>query len=349
MPARKLLARLRQAVGSWRVPPEHTAVPNAALFDWQRGEPGVEPVVDTAMPAVVAERLRPDDPALQDLRERYGRCDARATTPLLWEPGTVGAADLAAFRGETAYVWQRRGALRSVNAYALAAYYLFSPAGAGGSRVAERFAEQAEDGLFGAAVYEIAGRRVSRDLLDSLAELDCIDRQLGLGAGGITSILDIGAGYGRLAHRALSAFPELARFVCTDAVAESTYLCGLYLAYRDVGERALVAPLDRIDAVLAETPVQLAVNIHSFSECRPEAIGWWLGLLARHRVPWLLVAPNALDHGGRELLTNDRRPFAPLIEQAGYRKRSVLPKYADPVVQRYGLSPTMYHFFEYAT
>ena len=319
------------------------------LFDWQRGETGIEASTEsggeTAAPELTA-RLRFDDPELQDLRRRYARCDPRVTTPLVWEPGIVDAATLAGFRGETAYVWQRRGALRSINAYALAAYYLFSLAGSGASRAAERCAGLDEDGLFGAAVYDIAGRRVSRDLLDSAAELDCIDRELGLGAQGVTRILDIGAGYGRLAHRALTAFPEIERYLCADAVPESTYLCGRYLAFRAVTDRAEVVPLDRIDAALVAAPVQLAVNIHSFSECRPEAIGWWLELLARHQVPWLLVAPNAMDHGGRELLTNDGRPFQPLIERAGYRRRAVLPKYRDPVVQRYGLSPTMYHLFE---
>lgn len=339
-----MLKQLKQWLGAGRLPPGYRAVPEAALFDWQRGEPGIEPSVDPSVPQALAERLRPDDPELEALRERYRGCDARVTAPLLWTPGTVDAAALKGFRGETAYVWQRQGALRSINAYALTAYHLFSPDR--GGRVAERFADVDEDGRFGAAVYEIAGRRVSRDLLDSLAELDCIDRELGLGPEGVTSILDIGAGYGRLAHRALEAFPEIERFVCADAVPESSYLCAHYLAFRDVGERAVVAPLDRVDAILAEAPVQLAVNIHSFSECRPEAIAWWLELLVRHRVPWLLVVPNAMDHGGRELLTNDRRPFQPLIEQAGYRRRALLPKYRDPVVQRYGLSPSMYHLFE---
>lgn len=345
MPPPPLVQRLLRRLGCGGPPPGHSLVPDAMLFDWQRGAPAIEPSVDTQVPPALASRLRLDDPALEALRSRYRACDPAVTTPLLWEHGTLDDAALSAFRGETAYVWQRRGALRSVNAYALAAYHLF---GLAGSRTAERFAGLDEDGRFGAAVYEVAGRRVSRDLLDSLAELDCIDRELGLGPGGVTSILDIGAGYGRLAHRALTAFPEIERVVCTDAVPESTYLCGLYLAHRGVAERALVAPLDGIDAALDAAPVQLALNIHSFSECRPQAIAWWLKLLARHQVQWLLVAPNALDHGGRELLTNDRRPFGQLIEQAGYRPRAVLPKYRDPVVQRYGLSPTMYHLFEFA-
>jgi hypothetical protein len=345
MPAPPLVQRLLRRLGCSGPPPGQSLVPDAMLFDWQRGAPGIEPSVDTQVPPALASRLRLDDPALEALRSRYRACDPAVTTPLLWAPGTLDEAALRAFRGETAYVWQRRGASRSINAYALAAYHLFSRTD---SRAVARFAGMDEDGLCGAAVYEIAGRRVSRDLLDSLAELDCIDRELGLGPGGVTAILDIGAGYGRLAHRALTAFPEIERFICTDAVPESTYLCGLYLAHRGLDERALVAPLDRIDAELAAAPVQLAVNIHSFSECRPQAIAWWLDLLARHRVPWLLVAPNAQDHGGRELLTNDQQPFGPLMEQAGYRPRAVLPKYRDPVVQRYGLSPTMYHLFEYA-
>ena len=354
---------LRAALSRWLLPrlagPGGMVVDAIDLFDWQRGERGLGPIkLATPVPDAFACRLHPDDPELEDLRRRYASFDARATTPLLWRPGTVSSADMRSFRGENAYVWQRLGPLRSVNAYALAAYHLLSlgcpgigqPEGTGPAslRGRDRFARLDEDGAFGAVVYEIAGRRVSRDLLDSIAELDFIERYLGLGSGGVSRILDIGAGYGRLAHRALAAFPEIEHYICADAVAESTYLCELYLRYRGLGEKALVAPLDRIHAALADRSVDLAVNIHSFSECRPEAVDWWLSLLASHGVRNLMIAPNAMDHGGRELLTNDRRPFGPLIERHGYRPVARVPKYRDPVVQRYGLSPTMYHLFELA-
>lgn len=332
-------------------------VDKAMLFDWQRGESDIEPVQATAkVPPALAERLRPDDPELEDLRRRYASVDARVTTPLLWQPDTLSAEDLAHFRGENAYVWQRRGAGRSVNAYALTAYYLFSIGCEGTASAAaaneltrqltDRLLALDEDGLFGAVTYEIGGRPVSRDLLDSIAELLFLDQYLGLGQGGISRILDIGAGYGRLAHRALNAFPEIERFLCADAVPESTYLSSLYLDFRGLGGRARVVPLDRIESMLTNSPVDVALNIHSFSECQPEAINWWLALLAREGVRYLMVAPNAMNNGGRELLINDGRPFGQLIERHGYRLIAREPKFADPVVQRYGLSPTMYHLFE---
>ncbi len=142
------------------------------------------------------------------------------------------------------------------------------------------------------------------------------------------------------------AAAAIEHFLCTDAVPESSFLCRRYLAARGIEDRAEAVALDRIDARLAEVAVDLAVNIHSFSECRPQAIDWWLALLARHRVRWLMVAPNAMDHGGARLLTNAGVDFAPLIARHGYRLRWRAPKFVDSLVQRYGLSPTMYHFFE---
>lgn len=339
-----MLTALRRRLAGWLLAPDERPVPSGLLFDWQRGAPGPAPCAEVPLPPALAAGLRGDDPELAGLRRRYAAFDPRVTSPALWVPGTVSDAELTRFRGETAYVWQRRGAPRSINAYALAAYYCLALGRA--PRWAERLGRLDEDGLFGALVYEIAGRRVSRDLLDSIAELDGIDRRLGIGAGGVQRVLDIGAGYGRLAHRAVCAFPEIEHFLCTDAVPESSFLCRRYLAARGIEDRAEAVALDRIDARLAEVAVDLAVNIHSFSECRPQAIDWWLALLARHRVRWLMVAPNAMDHGGARLLTNAGVDFAPLIARHGYRLRWRAPKFVDSLVQRYGLSPTMYHFFE---
>ena len=45
-------------------------------------------------------------------------------------------------------------------------------------------------------------------------------------------MLDIGAGYGRLAHRMSAAFPQLEDYCCVDAVPESTFLSEYYLRHR---------------------------------------------------------------------------------------------------------------------
>ena len=103
-------------------------------------------------------------------------------------------------------------------------------------RLSELGDKLVEDDYFGNITFDIDGKLVSRDLLDSLVEIYFLDRHLGLAsaAPGLT-VLDIGAGYGRLAHRILSALPSATRYLCSDAIAEST--CN-WLAWISSGESA---------------------------------------------------------------------------------------------------------------
>jgi hypothetical protein len=161
-------------------------------------------------------------------------------------------------------------------------------------------------------------------------------------------VLDVGAGYERLAHRMVSALPGIERFFCTDAVAVSTFVSDYYLRFRGL-EKALVIPLDEIDNTLRDHPVDLAINIHSFSECRIQAIEWWARLLSKHRVKNLMIAPNGTGERLQRLFTNDGQDFLPLLERYGYRTVLKEPKFIDPVVQEYGLLPTWYHLLELRT
>src|SRR5262249_1073879 len=136
-----------------------------------------------------------------------------------------------------------------------------------------------DDDWFGNFLFTIDGRSVSRDLLDSLIELYFLDRQLSLSSMAKAAILDIGAGYGRLAHRVSEALPNVASCWCTDAVAQSTFVSEFYLTFRR--SRARVIPLDEIESALKISTPDIAINTHSFSECRMDAIDWWLRLLER--------------------------------------------------------------------
>ncbi len=150
-----------------------------------------------------------------------------------------------------------------------------------------------EDGAFGCWTFEYPGYgRVSRDLLESVNELAFLERELGLSARERFSVLDIGAGYGRLAHRAVAAYPQLDDYCCVDAIPESTFLCEYYLRHRGLAPPARVVSLDRVEAELRPGSFDLAVNIHSFSECTYAAVEWWVELLRRLRVPNLLVVPE---------------------------------------------------------
>jgi putative sugar O-methyltransferase len=202
-----------------------------------------------------------------------------------------------------------------------------------------------EDEHFGIFTFNVAGRVVSRDLLDSVNELNFLHRELSIGDWPRLNVLDIGAGYGRLAHRTVQGLDNIGTYLCTDAVATSTFVAEYYLRFRGIKQRAQVVPLDEIEAQLSTTPIDVAVNIHSFSECSASAIDWWLALLARHSVKYLFVVPNSVD-SERRLTNHAGEDFGAIIEGHGYRLRTAAPKYADPTVQEYGIASTYYHLFE---
>ena len=62
----------------------------------------------------------------------------------------------------------------------------------------------------------------------------------------------------------------------------------------------------------------IAVNIHSFSECSLEAIGWWLDRIAERNIDWLLIVPNTPHQLLSTELDGTMKDFAPLVRAAGY-------------------------------
>lgn len=168
-----------------------------------------------------------------------------------------------------------------------------------------------EEGAFGALLINVNGKLVSRDLLDSIEEITYLRRFLGWQREQAVKVLDIGAGYGRLAHRLCEAMPN-AEVWCTDAIAESVWVCENYLAYRGVS-RAYVASCVKIEAAIEDVQFDVATAIHSLSECSPEGVTWWIDLLRTHRVPYVLYVANPsyplLDQfsaGGYELIDTRR-------------------------------------------
>lgn len=292
---------------------------------------------EAALPAGAREHLRPDHPELLDLEARYKTFEPRVTRPLVWRAHRVSDEDLLSFRGDNAFVWQVRGPNRTEAGYALCYYQLRStPAGALLGRLSE-------DGLFGAHAFEIDGRLVTRDLLDSVGEIEFLTRHLGIDRGA-WNILDIGAGYGRLAHRLDELGHEGLEVYATDAFARSTFLCRYYLGFRGA-RRARAVPLDEVDSLFQRTQIQIATNVHSFSECTADAVDWWLGRLARHGVPWLMVVPNEGSSGGARCEGNDGTDQEAIFERHGYRLRVREPRYRDPVVQKHGVDPVWLHLF----
>ncbi|MBV8985614.1 MAG: putative sugar O-methyltransferase [Acidimicrobiia bacterium] len=267
-----------------------------------------------------------DDPRLVALRRRYDELDWPVTAHSRWSDRSF--VDFARFRGDSLYIWHYRESPR-VSALK---YFMFL-----------RYVEErdhkgwldalGEDGAFGCWTFEFPGRRpVSRDLLDSVNELTFLDRHLQLSGWDGLRALDIGAGYGRLAHRAAQALPGLRDWCCADAVAESTYLCEHYLQYRGVVPPARVVELPDVPS-LAPGAFDLAVNAHVFSECPREAVRWWAEQLARLGVNWLFVVPNEADGFFTHEADGSRRDYREVLEQGGYRLVVDEPAFADPAVR----------------
>lgn len=129
---------------------------------------------------------------------------------------------------------------------------------------------------------------VTRMWLDANVELDFLARHLPMGC---LRILDIGAGYGRLAAVVDAMKPPYVNvYYCVDAVPISTRLCREYTA----GHRALVQvfSLQEFAAVADGLHPDLAINIHSWNECNLSQIARWLDVLREMEVPWLFTVSH---------------------------------------------------------
>jgi hypothetical protein len=291
----------------------------------------------SALPPGAEEVLRPSNPRLAELARRYRGHPAAAVSR--WSALRLeGEVDLPRFRADSQYLYQTRGTPDA--AYALSADYVARHGKLG------LLDQLDEDGAFGARTLCIEGRLVSRDLLDSALEIEALAEWLGDERLRRARVLDVGAGYGRLAHR-LCSWSSNVEVVTTDAVPLSTFLCEYYLELRGC-TRATVAPLDEAEAVLGAGGFDAAVNVHSFGEAPRSAVSWWLEQIAAAEVPRLLIV-----HGEEELFSLEsdlsRSSYDMVLRDLGYRPVWRRPKYAhSDTVQRFGIFPAWYHAFERA-
>jgi hypothetical protein len=279
-----------------------------------------------------ALELSPNNAKLIELQERYAALDLPAVKHMQWgQRATSFIADnLKYFRGDTPYVWHYRRSRKVTElTYFIFMQYIAQKDDRGLFRLLK------EDGSFGCWHFEYPERPVvSRDLLDSINEILYLDRQLSIFEWEGLRVLDVGAGYGRLAHRMLTALPNVVDYCCVDAIPESTFLCDFYLKHRGLSGRARSLPLDKVESTLAPGQFDLALNIHSFSECTLDAVTWWVEEISRLKIPYLLIVPNEPD----ELLTNEgqglRRNFLPVLESAGYKLKHREPVLNEPAVRK---------------
>lgn len=282
-----------------------------------------------ALPPGAADRLRPDHPRLRELCDAYGALDWPVVTHSRWRPDFYEHwLDLRYFRGDNAYIWHYRDGeeLSRLRFFV----YLTYVEGLDGGDLLSRLEE---DGAFGCFTYAFAGHRTcSRDLLDSVCELAFLDRHLAVTTTSDLRLLDIGAGYGRLAHRTITAAKDLADYCCVDAVPHSTFLSEYYLEARGVTPPGRVVALPDVPD-LAPGSFDLALNVHSFSECTLDAIRWWVDQLVRLDVPRIFIVPN--EREGLQSLEPDGRRLdvLPLLEAAGYRLTVEEPAILDEGVR----------------
>jgi putative sugar O-methyltransferase len=149
------------------------------------------------------------------------------------------------------------------------------------------FRTHVEDGAFGVPITILDGLTVSRDLFESIHEIGFLNNAVGRQWMNKAVVLDIGAGYGRAAHRFTTEYPGI--FVhCVDAVPAATLSAEIYQRFRKL-DRVAVVPLNKLDEL---SRIDMAINIHSWSECTPAAIEFWLDWLVARRVSKLVVVPH---------------------------------------------------------
>lgn len=277
---------------------------------------------------------------LYELRERYAKVRLPIATHSVWrsrgrtkDTADVGwgTVNVRKFRSNSAYIFSY---LRNDPFVSRLVYFIFAdsvrrrdPSG-----LLNRLSE---DGAFGCQTCEYPGiGRVSRDLLDSVLEINFLQKHLHVLEKQDIRILDIGAGYGRMAYRMLTANPKLRSYTCVDAVPESTFLCEFYLRHRGLAEKTAVIPLDQVEQHFAKSEsYDLALNIHSFSECTYAAVEWWLSQLARLGVRHLMIIPNESEEFLATEPDMSKRDFYPLIEKLGYRMIAKEAVFDDPAVR----------------
>ncbi|MGB0908930.1 MAG: putative sugar O-methyltransferase [Nitrospirales bacterium] len=307
------------------------------MYEWQKNPAkGRHYRREASLPDGAEEYLHYDNPRYRELEDRYAKCHPSVTNSIRWKQGHVRHEDVLYFRGDNAFVHQRRGLNMNTLGYALSTYYMKAIDTRG---LLEKLDE---DDYFGNFIFKIDNKLISRDLLDSICETYFLSKHLDLSG---MNILDIGAGYGRLAHRLVSATPTVNQYFCTDAIAVSTFISEFYTQFRRMNGKVSVIPLDEIEDVLESNSIHMALNIHSFSECRMSAIEYWLSLLVRHSVPYLMLIPNERGMLGKKLVNKEGQDMKSVIDRYGYRLMIAEPKYEDPIVQQYGMSPTMYYLF----
>lgn len=289
------------------------------------------------LPPGAKEILCANNPELIKLKKKYREIDWFEHS--FWGREFLNSdLEMQFFRADNHFLWQIRS--NSTHQYFLSYYDVKHQDDLGLLKQLD------EDGLFGAYCFtENGGRLISRDLMDSVLEINFLERNIKISQLDNLNVLDIGAGYGRLANRMVSGLGNIAEYFCVDAIPESTYICDYYLKFRNRSPKAVSVPLYEIDRKIPDDSIHLAVNIDSFPGCTIETIKWWLDFIARKNIRWLMIAP--LKNRFLSLEENGERvDYLSEIVSRGYSLIAESPKYQNPDTQENGLYPGFYFLFE---
>jgi SAM-dependent methyltransferase len=307
----------------------YSLIPTHVLRQYDTGS---DPVPSPPASAEALQYLRNDNPRLQELRRRYAALSVDAVAHSLWNADYISAEVLLdRFRAHSAYVWGYEELSRPTQMK----YFMYAQYAK--AKAPHVLARLQEDGAFGAMCYDFAvAGRVSRDRLDSAIEIDFLDRHAKVLTRPQLRVLDIGAGYGRLAHRFCESGAQVADYVCVDAIPESTFLAEYYTGFRGLRDRVRVVPLDELvkNGAPSLGRFDLAINVHSFSECSYAAIQWWIARLQELAVPYLFIVPNTDTRFISTETDRTRKDFLPLLEKAGYRVVAHEPLFDNPDLLR---------------
>jgi hypothetical protein len=165
---------------------------------------------------------------------------------------------------------------------------------------------KSRDSEFGARVVQTALGGVTRMWLDGNVEIEFIRRNMP-GFLQKSSVLDIGAGYGRLA---VMMRPLVKEYTCVDPVKVSTAICRDYTAR--FSPTVITLALDEF--VNGGAQYDLAINIHCWNECTLEQVDAWVRVIAERKIAFLFTVDHGCPSAAYNSWTNTGS-FRPVIEK----------------------------------
>ena len=152
------------------------------------------------------------------------------------------------------------------------------------------------DAQYGAMLFDTKYGKVTRMWADSNVEYDFLQRHLNKFFLQNATVMDVGAGYGRLA---VSMSPHVKQFIAVDSIPVSVACCKDYVATWARTDNIQILSVEDLYLMYKQNKVpkiELAMNIHSWNECSLETIEEWLQTLVKFNTDFLFtVSHGQLD------------------------------------------------------